>query len=258
MTDGTTLVVVAEIEGGLRTLEDAGKPDVVPSVIQVGPIAHEQLLSIDTTTGLSPVDVSNIRYSKRVRFVPAQGSSPALDAVSQLIILAGIRARGEVDRLPYLVEGDEPVGGEGDDGSGVVGLCLDTLRRAAVDARRSMRTDDRSQLAPKAELTERQRMLLAASAVPIENVLSLLGASRDESSDLWHCPRPERHNHGDANASMRVVRGKTQCFRWDPERVDSLRLVMDTKGLVPDDAAEWLLEHAGDTGVGVDDLFAPA
>jgi hypothetical protein len=216
-------------------------------------VAHPELLSISTTDGLSGDDVSAIRYAKRVRFVPAAQSSPALDAVSQLIILAGLRARGDVDRLPYLVKGDEPVAADGEDG--VVGLCLDTLRRGAVEARRAMRHDDRSQLAPKAELTARQRMLLAASAVPIESVLTWLGASRDESSELWHCPRPERHNHGDANASMRVVRGKTQCFRCDAERVDSLRLVVDTKGMVPDTAAEWLLVEVERHSHDVDNLF---
>jgi len=242
VTDGSTLVVVADLESRLRALTDLGKPDPVPVQIQVSPTPHRELPSISAADGLSPADISAIRYAKRVRFAPADGDPAALAAVSQLIILAELRARGDVERLPYLVNGDEPV--SDDDAASAVGLCLDTLRRSAVEVRRSMRTDDRSQLAPKADLTTRQRTLLAASAVPIEKVLSRLGATQDESSGLWHCPRPERHNHGDANASMRVVRGKTQCFRCDQERVDSLRLTMDTKGLVPDDAATWLLALA--------------
>ena len=243
VTDGQRVVNAADLEEGARQLKDAGRPETLPAQIQVGPVTHPQLLSIDTRSALSPVSVSAIRFARRVRFVPAAGPSPALDAVAQLVVLAAVRVRGSNDRLPYLVEGTEPAPPE-EDPTAVSGLCLDTLRRAGVELRHTLRADDAGEVAEKAAISARQRELMAASAVPVETALTLLGATQDANTGLWHCPRPDRHTHGDANASMRVVRGKVQCFRCDDERVDALRLAMDVLGAVPDEAAEWLLAKA--------------
>ena len=233
-------VDAAELDRSARSLADSGKPDNPPVQVQVSPVLHPDLRTISTTAPLTPDDVSAVRYAKRVRLVAPPHSTAA--SIAQLIILAAIRSRGDTDRLPYLVEGDEPAPPE-EDPTAVVGLCLDTLRRAAADLRRGHRLEDDT-LVEKAGLTARQRTLLAASAVPVEDALRRLGASQDEESGLWHCPRPERHTHGDANASMRVVNGRVRCFRFDQERLDSLRLVMDARRLLPDEAAAWLLSVA--------------
>lgn len=244
VTDGDQVVPIAAIEDRVSRLPDAGRPPEPVAQIQVGPVVRADLVCVTPDTGLGPDVVSTIRYAKRVRFVPATGTPRAVAAVSQLAVIAAIRARGGNDRLPYLVEGDEPVAPD-DDPTQVVGLCLDTLRRGGVELRRSLRFDDRGALAPRALPTPRQRTLLAAEAVPIEHALVALGATQDPVSGLWHCPRPDRHTNGDANASMKVQKGKTQCFRCDAERVDSLRLAMDVKGFIPDEAADWLLAHVG-------------
>jgi hypothetical protein len=240
-SDGqVTPVDAAELDRSARNLADSGKPENPPAQVQVSPNPHPSLLTISTTTPLTPDDVSMVRYARRVRLAAPLDSTAA--SIAQLLIVAAIRARGGTDRLPYLVKGDEPEAPE-DDPTAVVGLCLDTLRRAAADLRRGPRVEGDT-LVDKAALTPRQRTLLAASAVPVEEALHRLGAAQDEESGLWHCPRPDRHTHGDANASMRVVNGRVRCFRCDQERIDSLRLVMDVKRLLPDEAAEWLLSAA--------------
>lgn len=240
VADGEEVIAAAELDAAARALPDAGRPAEMPDHIQVGAVVHPDLPSIGASASLSPEDVSSIRYARRVRFVPMDAPKPALGALTQLVVVAGIRARRDNDRLPFLVEGAEPAPTP-EDPMDPVGLCLDTLRREAVELRRSLRFDDRGAVADKLELSERQRTLLAASSLPIEETMNRLGATVDESTGLWHCPRPDRHTNGDANASMKVVKGKVQCFRCDPERVDSLRLTMDAKGYSADEAALWLL-----------------
>jgi hypothetical protein len=43
---------------------------------------------------------------------------------------------------------------------------------------------------------------------------------------------------------MRVQKGVVRCYVCDPERVDSLRLVMNTLDATADEAATWLLSDA--------------
>ena len=236
ITVGDDVLDAAALDAKLRTLADAGKPESAIDHVQFG-VAHDVLPSVLPGAGLSDAQVGLLRFARRVRFVPV---NDVLGALTQFIAIAAIRARGDQDRFPYLVEGNEPVV-EPDATSDIVGVCLDELRRAASDVRRHQRFDNREALAEHEDLDERRRRLLAASAQPIEEVMARLGASLDEEHDLWHCPRPDRHSNGDANASMRIQRGKVRCYRCDAERVDSLRLVMDTLDLTPDEAADWLL-----------------
>lgn len=239
---------VEQLDLALRSLPDAGRLDPKPDHVQVG-APHPEIPSVVISGAPSPADVSTIRYARRVRLVP---TGSVTDALTQLVWVAAVRARDSVDRFPFLVEGDEPLVTES---SEIVGICLDTLRRDALALRRSLRSDDRDSLAERVELSERQRTLLEAAARPIEHTLTALGAvsverpaqSEDAPAEvLWHCPRPERHTHGDATPSMRVTRGKVRCFVCDAERVDSLRLVMDARSLSADEAAEWILAEVAE------------
>jgi hypothetical protein len=247
------IVEADRIDRLARNIVDAGKPESVPAQLQVGVVQHPVLHTVLFSANLSPVEASLIRYARRVRFAPAQDVSAA---VTQLLVVAGIRARGTTDRLPYLVQGVEPEP-DAESPLAVVGVCLDTLRSAALSIRRRVRSGDRRAIIPTQPASPRRSKLDDAAAVSIEDALRLLGGRQNPDSGLWHCPRPDRHNNGDANASMRTVKGLVRCYRCDGERVDSLRLAMDVLGLGPDDAAAWLLAAAAaDASAGLDAIFS--
>lgn len=247
------IVDADKIDRLARSVQDAGKPDPVPTQVQVGVVAHQELPTVLFSAQLSPVEASTIRHARRVRFAPA---SEAAAAITQFLVLAGIRARGTTDRFPYLVDGSEAAP-PADSPLAVTGNCLDTLRADALGLRRRHRSGDRRAMVERPPAAERRDTLTRAAEVPIEDALRLLGGRQNPDTGLWHCPRPDRHNNGDANASMRAVKGLVRCYRCDGERVDSLRLAMDVLGLAPDDAAAWLIEaSAAASTAELDDLFA--
>lgn len=223
-----------------RSIPDAGKLDPVPTQVQVGVMANPEVPSVVFSAELSSADAALVRYGRRVRFAPA---ADVAAAVTQFIVVAGIRARGTTDRFPYLVNGDEPAAPT-ESPLEVAGTCLDTLRGAVLDLRRKHRTGDRKTIVAAQQIDARRQVLETAAAVPIEDALRLLGGRQNPDTGLWHCPRPARHNNGDANASMRAMKGLVRCYRCDGERVDSLRLAMDVLGLSPDEAAAWLVAQA--------------
>jgi hypothetical protein len=255
--DGAPLPL-ADFDKALRRSADLGRPEELPAQLQVGGPVRDDLPHVDISSGFSPALVTAIRYARRVRFCP----SPLLAlALPQLVAVAALRGRGESERLPFLTRGDEPV--EVDE-SGVVGVCLNTLRRDGEELRRSLRSDNRDAVADKVELTARQQRLLDASNLPVEQTLRRLGARsrmvetdpRPDSEEaargekvtveLWHCLRPENHTHNDATPSARVSPMREdllgfRCFRCLPEKVDSLRLLMWAHDLSADEAADWLL-----------------
>ena len=250
---------LAEFDKALRRSPDAGRPEEPVAQVQIGGPAREDLPVVSIGAGgFTPQLVSAIRHARRVRFCPAEVVELALP---QFAAVAALRARGESDKLPFLTDGTEPV--EIDE-SGVVGICLNTLRRDAEELRRSLRTGNRDAIADKVELTDRQVRLLAAAELPIEEVLRRLDAKskmvetdpRPDTPEaeagqkvlveLWHCPRPQNHTNNDATPSARVspMRGDAlgfRCFRCLPEKVDALRLVMWALELSADEAADWLL-----------------
>jgi hypothetical protein len=122
----------------------------------------------------------------------------------------------------------------------VVGICLDTLRFVGIETRNADRLEYSADLVPVVPLTPHQNLLLERALDSISKTMVYLGASMDPETELWHCPRPQRHSNGDKNASMHVEENFTQCFRCDSEKIDSLRLVMDTLNFTPDEAADWL------------------
>lgn len=238
VSGGADTLDAEAIDASARSFGDAGRPDVLPEHIQVGLVAHPELPTVLMAGKPSPGDISLVRYARRARFAPI-GDDPVA-AISLLLVVAGIRARGELDRMPLLCRGDESAPAADTPGE-PVGLDLEALRREGTELRRSLRSDDRNATVDHLDLSERQRTLLAAAALPIEETLARLGSTADLDTGLWHCPRPDRHTHGDATASMRVVKAKAKCPRCDPERMDALRLVMDVKSCSADEAADWLL-----------------
>lgn len=236
---GSRIVQARSLNSLARSVEDAGVPDPVPAQVQVGSVQHPALHSVLFSSEIDPVDASAVRHARRLRFAPADDTAAAL---TQFIIVAGMRAKHGRDRFPYLCDGTEAW--DSSDPLHIVGLCLDTVRDRANQLRRGRHAGDRSFVVDVEELDDRRTALQQAAALPIEPVMVWLGGRQNPESGLWHCPRPERHNNGDANASMRTYRGGTRCFRCDGERVDSLRLAVDVLNLTADEAAGWLLERA--------------
>jgi hypothetical protein len=238
ISDGTQQVEADQIVRSAASWPSSPRPEQPLLLAQLG-ADHPQLVTVGLSGALQPDEVAVVSYSRRLRFVPATAAFPAL---LQLIAVAAIRRRGVDDRLPQLVAGDEPVTGSLKDAYSA-GLDLEMLRRAGQELRRRA-LPDRGSLVEPVTLDERQRRLLLAAEADIAETMIRLGARHNEDTGLWHCPRPDRHTNGDANASMKVSAGRTRCFRCDTERVDPLRLTIDTLGCSVDEAADWLLDGA--------------
>jgi hypothetical protein len=226
---GAERVGISNADIELRNLADAGKLQPLDLVV-FGDDAVDSSLEAETThrvsAELTPADISATRQAKAaIVFLP---DSP-LAAVALFAKVASLRSRNDLERFPIV---------------SIAGEIIDTdeLRKLAADARRSQRGEQTVQLAPKASLASRSRDMLAACAVPVEAVMVAIG-STTPGEGLWHCPRPHRHANGDANASMKVERGKGRCFRCDSERVDAVRLVADSRSWTADEATEWILQE---------------
>jgi len=221
-----------------RLVEELIRPDDIALVVQVGNAGPEGLPHVAAGTELSSTDIELIRYAKRLR-LSVSGMS-CVEALSLLIAVAALRQRGGADRLPSLViDAMSPVGDEDE----TDGIDLDLLRRSANELRRSRRIDDRAALVDPIEVTSRVTSLRAAADIPIEQALLMLGSHQDETTGYWRCPRPDRHRNGDSNPSLKVSDAKVRCYRCDAEPLDALRLVIDTLGCTPDDAARVLVSQ---------------
>ena len=214
-------------------------------VQQASPATPVEFVSVGPGAGLKGTTIVDsesttaIHAARRAFFHCAAAS--AIEALESFITLSAIRARKGSERFPYLVPGDvENFDPESEE---AISQCidLDDLRRRAAQLRRDRRIDDRGSLVPVEELTKRQQRLVSAAALPLNDVLTRLGSHEDSETGFWRCPRPDRHRNGDANPSAKIHQDGFRCFRCDLEQVDALRLTMDTKGLSPDDAADWLL-----------------
>ena len=205
-------------------------------VVQVG-ASHPQVPFFE----FSPLALAAARVAKRVRFVTPHDD---VQAFVQLLALATVRERDGVERLPFISRGDEPLT---DDPKGVAGLDIDGMRRAALSMRRSLRADDRSALVDPAPVSARDARLLEAAAAPVDRVLSLLGAdpsavTEDGVLAVWSCPRDRAHAEVSARDSLRVFDGnRVHCPRCDVEKIDPVRLVMSTRRLSADEAADLIL-----------------
>lgn len=181
---------------------------------------------IDITADSDLTD-PQVHYARRATLI-----LDGLDAKTALELLnkvAAVRRRPRFDRLPDIaVEGtEEPI-------------RLEDARKAGLTYRGAARGTSAGTVIDHTDPSPRLNRLESAAQAPITETLLRLGATHDESGEKWHCTRPDRHNNGDQNPSLKIVEGKTRCFRCDPEWVDSLRLVIDTLNLTPDEAAEWI------------------
>jgi hypothetical protein len=217
-----------------RAAVDTGRPEVVADTVIVGEGDATAALGDDEDATVLRLPLSNwtsdelstLRWAKRV--IVALPESP-LDAIDAFVRVAAARVRSDADRFPVLVAKETAVD-------------ADELRRVSTEVRRSHRHDAGAIFAEKVPLSAGSRDMLAACAVPIEAVMLALGSST-QGEGLWHCPRPRRHSNGDANASMRVERGKGRCFRCDSERVDAVRLVADSRAWSASEATDWILSE---------------
>ncbi|MFM7088567.1 MAG: hypothetical protein ACKOW9_03485 [Candidatus Paceibacterota bacterium] len=150
-------------------------------------------------------------------------------SVLLFISIAALRKKNNIEKLPDLLVNSEI-------------LSLEDVRKTCNELRRASRTDDRDAIVDRVAIAERELSLSNAADVAIEKTLALLGSQQNEETGYWRCPRPSRHKNGDANPSLKVQEGKVRCYRCDQEHLDSLRLVMDSLGCGPDDAAKILLE----------------
>jgi hypothetical protein len=228
---------LAQLDKALRALPSSARPASPPACVQVGG-THPDLPSVVIGDGqLSAADVDLVRHARRVRLV-ATGSLP--EVLSAFVAVAALRARPGTERFPLLVAGDEPADPDPLPADRLpAGLDLDTIRAGALDLRRAQRGEREFPLAPVEPATERRRRLAAVGCVDMVATMKALGAISPDG-ELWHCPRPERHANGDANASMRVEGSRARCYRCDPEWVNPVRLVADVHGWSFDAAADWL------------------
>lgn len=196
-----------QVEAITDTIDPGPKPAV---------IADE--LDIDIETDASDTDV---HYARKLNLNPA--GLNAGQTVQMFVGISQVRARPQSSRLPNV--GD---------------TNLEEVRRTAALRRAEARHATAATHVDKADVTPRLARLQAAATHPIAGILTRLGTTHDEAGENWHCPRPDRHSNGDQNPSMRIVDEKIRCFRCDPEWIDSLRVVMDTLNLSPDEAADWI------------------
>lgn len=233
VSDGSHIVQASQVAAAGRRWKSAGRPTSPIAEAQIG-AEHPDLIAVGVGAALTPPEVTVVSYCRKLRLVPPQDP---LVAVTQLIAVAAIRQRGLDERLPQLVSGSEPAGGD-------PGIRLDDIRRIGQNLRRMLDIPERNELAEARPPSERDVLLQAAAEIDIAEVMGRLGARKNEDTGLWHCPRPERHTNGDATASMKLTASGVRCFRCDGERVDSLRLTIDTLGCTPDEAAVWLTSGA--------------
>lgn len=213
----------AVVIGGDDAVADSVRAELARAADERGDDAGEfSVLTLEVLpdAGADAAEAGTIRWAKRVRLVLPD----ALDvALTRFAYVAGLRWRRGQERLPSLVDGTD----------------LDGIRQEAGALRRSMRAAG-TEITDTTEITDRQGVLSAAAAVPIDQVLAALGSVTD--GKLWQCPRPARHTHGDATPSLRVENNKVCCYVDDAEWVDPLRLVMTALGTGPDEAADLLAD----------------
>jgi hypothetical protein len=222
-------------------LPDAGRPQGYLMWGQVGGPDAEGVPTVHVAPAeqgpVSPEAATVIRYAARLRLVPPDS---ARDALAMFVLVAALRRRAD-DRFPYLSTGNEPVPETKDEPR--QGVDLERIRRAAAQHRQELRAArPGAEMVPPVAVSPRNRRLAEANEAEIGEVLRRLGSAPDDAG-RWHCPRPDRHNNGDENPSMKVYGdNRTRCQRCDAEKIGPLKLVIDVLGVTPDEAAAFVLD----------------
>lgn len=234
---GPRVLSLVALDKALRALSPTPRPDDPPPCVQVGG-PHGELPYVVLDGGqLAPADVGLVRHARRVRLVVA---TELADALTAFVAVAALRARPGAERFPLLVKGDETADLEPlPDGVLPTGLDLDTVRAGAADLRRNQRSERKLSVAPSVPVSDRLRAYAAVVNADMRQVMAALGSTSPDGV-LWHCPRPDRHTNGDANASMRVEGSRARCYRCDPEWVNPVRLTADVRKARFEDASTWL------------------
>lgn len=207
-------------------------------------------ISMDFAQMLEEENIVRIHNAKKVVLTGAFAVNPSifgeefLTLVQTVMLLASVRQKPAAARYPALhisstYDVSDLVKIQQGDTSFLVDL--EAIRKEGGKMRRSSRTDDRTELIPPVDLTPRQRVLMQAADVNVEEILTKLQSYRNQDTGLWRCSRPQNHRNGDANPSSHVENNRVRCYKCDLEPLDSLRLVMETLNISPDDAATWLL-----------------
>jgi hypothetical protein len=219
------VVLFERLHDRAASAEDTGRPEVREDLVRVVPDPVPEDGSAVATAALESLTaelVTTLRFAKRVSFCP---TADTYRAFTELATITGARSRRDFERMPILdVTGCE--------------VDLDDLRRQGAASRRARR-DYTACLVEPAVQNDRRARLVEAAAVPVAQVLAALGSV--ERDGMWNCPRPWSHTHGDATPSMQVDGELARCFVDDAEWVDSVRLVVETCNVTPDDAASLLL-----------------
>lgn len=190
------------------------------------PARPDEIAEQLTVTAETDLSDPQVHYARRVA-LDVEGLT-VRQSLQLLVTVAAVRRRPRHERLPDVAAGEgEPV-------------RLEDARKLGAAHRSDRRKPSAGTLVEHRDPSPRLDRLQQAADAPIADVLRRLGATTDPTGEKWHCPRPDRHSNGDQNPSLKIVDARTRCFRCDPEWVDSLRLVIDTMDMTPDEAAAWI------------------
>lgn len=222
---------VARPDERLNWAQAGGPPaDGIPTV--PFPVDPDELL--DETTA------QTVRYAPRLRMVPPDSVSAALNMLARV---AALRVKGDTAwRLPVLSAGTEPPpAGKSTEGQGV---DLELIREAADRYRKeAVKGGETTEVIPIPQVSPLNRRIAEANTADADVLLRRLGAT-SEDGVRWTCPR-DRGDHADAFLKV-ASRVQVSCKHCYPRGVGLVRLVMDALGLTPDEAAAFILNHSSD------------
>ncbi len=226
-TEAARTVEVAPLIAAVDALAERKAPGSI-DVAWAG--NHPSAVAGAVVTFTEALDAQSIKLLVSAKVLTFAPPADVFAAFTQFVIIAQMRKRPTGVRWPIV-----------DDSSQLVDLAM--VSAAAAEARRQDRSASAALIADNGDRNQDATLMAAASGVPVEQVLGMLEA-RQASNGNWHCPRPERHNNGDATASAKVRNGKFRCYKCDGEDIDGLRLVMDSKAAAPFEAAMWIARKA--------------
>ena len=203
---------------------DSGKNEDIPERVTVGTKTNSSDLIIDYKSEITPEIAAQIRYSKELLIRESKDNSN--NDLLNFIIISSIRVKNKAENMPFFIESD---GNEVD---------LDSFRKRGSEMKKTIKSDDRSEIVDKLPLTKRQESIIESDSANMEKVLLYLNSTHNEETGFWRCTRPENHKNGDANPSMVLAENRSRCFRCDTEDIGPVRILVDTLKISPDDAVE--------------------
>lgn len=212
-------VAVTQVDAAFRSLvADKVIGDGAP--LQVG-APSESVRFLGSDSPWTEEDYVTVRDATTLLWVPPKSVAKA---ALQFVLLAAVRSDAPKERFPLLVTHTGDV------------VDLNAVRKRSSEIRAASNGDDRSTIVKTVEPSRRAVTLQQAAACDALPVLQRLLVN--EHTNELMCPRSSRHKR---TADPLVVTGNmVECSVCDPYPVDILRIVMDTTGMVADDAADWI------------------